>query len=214
MKRVFFILLLLFPLIGNSQIKRNWINELDDDFSFIRDWEYHEGIYMNQWGQLSCDGFCPEEIDPLTDDQGRIYDDSLTKFYSLVDTTHRYFSHEGFVQAYAYSECNHASAKKVDGKIHIETEMNIATHTALHIIFDPNIEHKENPLIRAYLIYYNIRATDPVEYPALNGFINISPQKLDEGIIQMSFDLKFESDKDDEDLQYWEGKIYTPLLEE
>lgn len=46
------------------------------------------------------------------DTQGRIYDDSLTKFYALVDTTHRYFTLEGTARVYELGTCNFAFATK------------------------------------------------------------------------------------------------------
>lgn len=71
----------------DAEIKIQWVDDLKGDFSFRTKWSYPEGIYKNKFGQLSCDGFCPEGTESLKDNEGRIYTDSLTKFYQLVDTT-------------------------------------------------------------------------------------------------------------------------------
>ena len=75
---------------GTVQI--TWVKELSGDFSFKDQWDYPEGVYINTFGQVSCDGFCPPETDAMTDENGRIFDDSLAAFYQLVDTTHLYHS--------------------------------------------------------------------------------------------------------------------------
>ena len=43
----------------------NWVDQLSGDFSFTKIWSYPEGIYKNEYGQISCDGFCPPEIDTM-----------------------------------------------------------------------------------------------------------------------------------------------------
>ena len=57
-----------------------WVENLAGDFSFIKKWSYPEGVYKNEYGQLSCDGLCPPEIDAMKDSTGRIYADSLRAF--------------------------------------------------------------------------------------------------------------------------------------
>jgi hypothetical protein len=61
------------PIIVFSQVNLNLVDSLDDDFSFTEKWDYPEGVYINQWRQLSCDGICPMEIDRMKDDQGRVF---------------------------------------------------------------------------------------------------------------------------------------------
>lgn len=209
--RTLLTLLTFIPFISFSQIDFVWTDSLDGDFSFTEQWSYEEGIYVNKWGQLSCDGFCPIEIDRMKDDQGRIYDDSLTSFYSYVDTTHHYFTHEGTVKAFEFHECNYATASHSFGKIHIQTEMNIATHTSLHIVFDPKKSFEEGSY-KVYLIYNSIRRVKPVVFLAESGSIKLSESDYNKGMIKMSFDLKFEEVSNNPDFkQSWKGKILTKL---
>jgi hypothetical protein len=74
------------------KIAIQWTDHLDGDFSFKDNWSYPEGIYRNEFGQLSCDGLCPPEIYEMKDENGRIRDEQLTVFYQLVDTIHQYHS--------------------------------------------------------------------------------------------------------------------------
>jgi len=202
--------LLLFaflPLSILSQIQSSWVDSVEGDFSFVENWEYPEGVYINQWGQTSCDGLCPPEIDRMKDDKGRIYDDSLSAFYSYVDTTHLFFSHEGNAHVYEYRECHYANASKVNGKIYIQTSVNIATHTSLQMILD--MENQKNPIVEVYLIYNSIRNIKEKSYQALSGTIQISEKKLQKGIVQLIFDLNFQAEEGDS--QYWNGKIQCNL---
>ena len=73
--KIKFILISLLFLIGIScktvekesnsthKIKIEWTENLEGDFSFKEKWNYPEYVYKNRFGQLSCDGDCPIEID-------------------------------------------------------------------------------------------------------------------------------------------------------
>lgn len=201
---------LLFPLFGFSQVDFVWGDSIDANFSFTEEWDYPEGVYLNQWGQLSCDGFCPMEIDRMKDEQGQIFNDSLSAFYSIIDTTHRYFTHEGIVRTFEYGECNHALAKELNGKIHVQTEVNVSTHTSLHIVFDSEVKLETE--FKIYLIYNGIRNTKPIVYLAQSGTLEISKKMFKEGIIKMSFDLKFDDISNNPEFeQTWKGKILIDL---
>ena len=204
------ILLLSLPVFGFSQVDLVWVDSLDGDFSFTQEWDYPEGVYVNHWGQLSCDGICPIEIDRMKDNQGRIFEDSLSAFYSIIDTTHRYFTHEGIVRTFEYGECNHALAKELNRKTHVQTEVNVSTHTSLHIVFDAEINTETE--FKIYLIYNGIRNTKPIVYLAQSGTLEISKKMFTEGIIKMSFDLKFEDISNNPEFeQTWKGKILVEL---
>ena len=46
---------------GPAPIEIKWVSNIKGDFSFNTKWSYSEGIYKNEFGQLSCHGFCPPE---------------------------------------------------------------------------------------------------------------------------------------------------------
>ncbi|MFW5775011.1 MAG: hypothetical protein ACOCW2_01870, partial [Chitinivibrionales bacterium] len=69
-----------------------WTNRLSGDFSFRRQWSYPEGVYRNRFGQLSCDGLCPDEAYALIDSTGKVNPDSIDRFYRIIDTAHQVHS--------------------------------------------------------------------------------------------------------------------------
>jgi hypothetical protein len=82
-------------------VKVEWVKNLEGDFSFSHNWSYPFSVYLNEHGQLSCDGLCPPESDLMQDSTGRIYDDSLASFYKLIDNTHQFHTIE--CVAYCYN---------------------------------------------------------------------------------------------------------------
>lgn len=194
-----------------AQVAFAWKDTINADFSFTENWDYPEGVYLNEWNQLSCDGLCPPEIERMKDENGRIFDDSLTAFYSYIDTTHRHFTHEGIVRAHEYGDCNYADVEKRDKKLYVYTEMNVGTHSSVQIEFFPDPGSKIP--FKAYLIYNSIGSSNgPISYAATGGTIEISSKALRNGILQMRFDLEFPYFSDSSDVrQTWKGKILVAL---
>jgi hypothetical protein len=98
----------------SEQIKIQWIDNLDGDFDFRTKWSYSEGIYRNEFGQLSCDGFCPEGTESMKDSEGKIHPDSLTRFYQLVDTTHQFYSISCEAWCYEWGGTDFITAKQTN----------------------------------------------------------------------------------------------------
>lgn len=90
-----------------------WREHLSDDFSFIEQWDYTEGVYQNEFGQLTCDGLCPPETDGMKDEKGMILVDSLTAFYQLVDTMHQFHTIQSDAWCYEWAGTNFATALKL-----------------------------------------------------------------------------------------------------
>lgn len=67
--------------VKSGEIEISWVDNLPGDFSFAKNWDYPEGVYRNEFGQLSCDGLCPQEVDRMMDENGKIYEDSFTAFF-------------------------------------------------------------------------------------------------------------------------------------
>jgi hypothetical protein len=100
--------------VKSGEIDIRWAKNLTGDFSFMKNWDYPEGVYKNEFGQLSCDGVCPPEIDRMKDDNGKIYEDSLNAFYKLVDTTHQFHSINSDAWTYEWAGTNFATAKRIN----------------------------------------------------------------------------------------------------
>ena len=206
----FLLITLMFPFFGYAQL--DYVVEVDCelDSAFTKGWKYEEGIFVNKWGQLSCDGFCPREIDFMKGDQGRIFDDSLSSFYSFVDTTHRHFTLERNNEPYDYAEAHYIIVEKQDGKLFLRSELNMGLNTRIQMEFDPT--SKDDVNFQAYLIYYSLSDQAPRKFELLSGDVEFCQEAYNEGFLQLKFDLDFETDEwSKEKFQKWDGKIFVAL---
>ena len=190
--------------ITHAKIQLRWVDNLDGDFSFKDNWSYPEGIYRNKFGQLSCDGFCPSEIENMFDD-GRILADSLDAFYNLVDTTHLFHSIESEAATYEWGGTNFISVKQLhQDTVICFTANNAATHSSLNLVIvgdtvEPTIELNS---IASFGI--NI-------YFCSRGEMIIDKGLWEQGVLKATFDFIF-NDKENPDMQmYWKGKIYAEI---
>ncbi len=186
-------------------IKIEWINELKGDFDFKTDWSYPEGVYLNSYGQLDCDGFCPEGIESLKDNEGRIFPDSLTKFYQLLDTTHQLHSIQSEASCYEWGGTDFIKAKQTDDDhVICSTQMNAATHCGL--IF----EIKDN-LCVPRIELNSVSAHGIKTYYCNGGFIKIDKERWESGILKAEFDFVFNNTDEPDQKMFWEGKIYAAI---
>lgn len=205
---VFLLTILFFPNRSNQNrnwIAIDWVNEIGGDFSFKNQWSYPEGVYLNRFGQLSCDGDCPPEIDRMKDDKGRIYTDSLQAFYQKVDTTHIYHSIKSKASAYEYSGTKFIKfEKKPDNSIFGKTMFNVGTHSSLNIKI-------KNDSVTAWIEYNG--TTDPRKYifPLKEGQIKIEKLNFNKEIIKAKFNLEFVNTLNENEKMYWIGLIYSEI---
>jgi hypothetical protein len=183
-------------------IKIVWVENLDGDFSFKEQWSYPEGVYKNEFGQLSCDGICPIETDRMKDENGKIYKDSLEAFYQLVDTTHIYHSIKSEAWTYEWAGTNFMNfTKHSDNTIKGQSECNVATHSSLNIDI-------EGDFCNAWIEFYSLGI---YIFPLETGTIKIDKTLYRKGIIKAEFDLNFKNTVDPEKQIFWKGKIYTEI---
>ena len=98
---------------GIKNIPITWVADLHGDFSFKDKWDYPEGVYKNEAGQIICDGFCPPETDMMKDKAGNIIKDSFEAYYRLVDTSHLFYSLKSKSTCYEWAGSNYISASRV-----------------------------------------------------------------------------------------------------
>jgi hypothetical protein len=190
---------------SDMPIKIEWVDNLIGDFSFIGKWTYPEGIYKNEFGQLSCDGLCPPEINVMIDSTGHIYKDSLKAFYKIVDTTHQTYSIQCEAWCYEWAGTNSIVAiQKNKDTIECNTACNTATHCCLHFYIINDICYPEVEL-------KSIVANKSMNYPCKNGYIKIDKEILKKGIIKADFDMNFENKENPKQPIFWKGKIYTKI---
>ena len=189
----------------NSKIAVNWVNNLEGDFSFTEKWEYPEGIYKNEFGQLSCDGLCPPEADKMKNKNGKIIPDSLDAFYQLVDTTHLFHTFKSETNAYEWFESNFIKFRKLDdNSISGRSLTAISTHSSLNI-------DVRNDSATALIDYNSI--VDTTKYRSLmkKGEIFIDKFSFKKGIIKAEFNFRFLNTKEKEQEIYWKGLIWCPI---
>lgn len=198
----------------NSKTKKNetgkiritWIEDLSGDFTFKENWDYPEGIYRNDFGQLSCDGICPPEIERMKDENGRIFKDSLDAFYNLVDTTHQYYSIHSEAQCYEWAGTNFVTARKINNDTTVcFTHNNAATHSCLNLIITK--EHCTPTLeLNSVANPGNI-----IIYACKSGQIEIDKELWNKGVIKAIFNFTFDEKENTDKLLYWKGKIYAEI---
>jgi len=185
-----------------------WTDQLEGNFDFKNEWSYPEGVYRNRFGQLSCDGICPSEIDRMKDDNGSIYPDSLKAFYAVIDTTHLFHSIKSEAWTYEWADTDFMTfQQQTDHTIIGQTAWNIATHSIL------NIKIKDHA-VTAWIEYNSIRDLGVHTFPMKQGMIKIDPQFFAQGIIKAEFDMTFHNTLDATQKMYWKGLIYSRLYDD
>ncbi|NDW09505.1 hypothetical protein [Dysgonomonas sp. 520] len=190
----------------HGEIEIEWTDKLSADFSFTEKWSYPEGIYENEFGQLICDGFCPPEVAGMYDDIGRIKEDSLNRYYRLVDTTHQHHTIESDAWTYEWAGTDFITANRVDhDTVVCFTHNNAATHSSLNlkIIGDkciPTIELNSTTLNQGAKIY-----------TCKSGQIQIDSDLWNKGFMKAEFNFIFDNTENPEQAMYWKGKIYTKI---
>ena len=192
--------------LNSDEVYLKWIDNLTGDFSFKDDWSYPENIYRNEFGQLSCDGFCPPETDKMKDENGRIYESALSAFYELVDTTHIYHSIQSEAWTYEWAGVNHIIAERINkDTIVCFTQNNAGTHSSLNLIITNNTV---KPTIVLNSI---IGGSSEKKYRCQSGKMVIDKKLWDKGILKATFEFYFYHDENPKKM-YWKGNIYANII--
>lgn len=186
-------------------MKTRWIDTLNGDFDFRTKWSYPEGVSRNEFGQLSCAGFCPEGTESMFGNDGKIHPDSLPKFYRLVDTTHQFHSISCEAWCYEWAGTDFITAKQTDtNQVLCSTMTSAGTHCSLILKIRggtcvPSIEIK------------SISAPGVKTYYCGNGFITIERNSWTKGILKADFNFTFNNTDEPGRNMFWKGKIYTAI---
>lgn len=192
--------------LKSGEIKIYWMENLSGDFSFKENWDYPEGVYINDFGQLSCDGFCPPETDRMKDKNGRIFDDSLELFYQLVDTIHQFHSIQSDAWCYEWAGATYVTANKLNNDTVVcFTHNNVASHSSLNLTITKD---KCTPIIELNCI---VSSTDTRIYTCKSGQIQIDKHLWDTGILKVKFDFTFDHKENPNKQMFWKGKIYAKI---
>ena len=185
--------------------KINWVNNINDNFSFTKKWSYPEGVYKNKYGQLVCDGFCPEGIENMTDRNNRINKDSLKAYYQIVDTSHLFHTISCDAWCYEWAGIDFINVFRIsDDTLYCATQLNAATHCSLQLIIS-------NDTCIAIINLLSIVAGRKAKYFCTNGEITIDKNLLKQGFFKAKFNFNFAHPENPKKAIFWRGKIYTAI---
>lgn len=195
-------------ILNDFSIKIEWVNNLGGDFSFSEEWSYPDGVYKNDFGQLSCDGFCPERTYSMKDQNGKIFQDSLDIFYTLVDTSHLYHTIDCNAKCYEWAGADYISYSKNSDTLLFYTMMNVATHSSLDFTII-------NDYCFPKIVLISITSYEPSNliFNCTGGYIKIDSIQWQQNILKAEFHFDFFDDKRPQNKMFWEGKIFKPLTD-
>jgi hypothetical protein len=185
-----------------GEIPLQWVENLTGDFSFKDNWSYPEGVYRNEFGQLSCDGLCPPETDEMKDEYGKIHEDSLESFYQFIDTTHLYHSLKSEAQTDEWAGTDYMMAERISrDTIVCFTQNNAATHSSLNLMIS------RNTVLPTIVVTGISRDSGTKIYNCTGGEMVIDKKSWNEGILKATFDFEFHHSEK----MYWRGNIYAVI---
>lgn len=199
-----YILLFVLTTSGASAqkfIPITWVESIKDDFSFTQQWEYPEGVYVNQYGQVDydyADEFEPADMKEL---DGKVIIDSMGAFYKYVDTTHKYHTMQSQANFSEWAGSNYVFADRVDKDfVKCYAPYNVASHCELRFVLADSI-------CQAVVTLHSVTDTI-IEYKANGGYFIIEKPAYDKRILKAKYYLAFtDADKP----RYWQGLIYVPM---
>ena len=196
-------------------IKIEWLDSLEGDFSFKDKWSYPPGVYLNRFGQLGFDGYYCAECDLMKDSTGRIYQDSLTAFYKIIDTTHQFHSIECDAWCYEYGGTDYIKVvRKTKDTLHCSTPFNVGTHCSLCFEI---YEGMCLPGIDMRSVFANRTASGgSTVFPYTNGSIKMDKKLFQKGIMKAEFNINFKNTTDSlhDPAMFWKGRVYAPIEKE
>jgi len=184
-----------------------WMDNLSGDYSFTGKWDFKDNIFRNEFGQLVCEGFCPEEIQNMRDKKGQIYKDSIERYYQFVDTSHIYRTIESEAQCYEWAGTNQIEVIKISkDSIKAYTLCNPATHSSL-------VLEVVNNKCFARIDLNSITPSGHQTFVCNGGYIKIDKHLWKENVIKAEFNFSFENTSQPQDSLWWKGKIYAAINE-
>jgi hypothetical protein len=188
----------------SKAIKISWISALKGNFSFTQQWSYPEGIYKSEMGEVKCDGFCPESINKMMDENGAILKDSITAYYKLIDTSHIQSSIQCDAWCYEYAGTNTVNVIKNKDTIECYTQQNVATHCSLKLQI---INNNCVPTIELTSIAPNGNKI----YTCKGGEIKIDNTAFQKDTLKATFDFTFDHPENPKQPMYWKGMILQKI---
>lgn len=181
-----------------------WVNKLEGDFNFTKNWSYKTHLVKNDMNQLICDGICSQKSRNILDSMGRIPQDSISKYYQLIDTNHYYHTFQSKTNCYEWGTSNFIHFNKRQKTIYGYSELNESTHCTLKLILH---DHR----INAWIEYNSVANAKNYIFPLKAGKFILDKNYFKKGVLKAKFKLHFINKKEHNKPIQWEGLICTKI---
>jgi hypothetical protein len=190
---------------NNTGTEIEWIDNLKGNFVFSQKQSYPEGITLNTYNQLVCDGFCDPETDKMRNKNGKILKKYLTRYYQLIDTTRYIHTIESEAQCYEWAGTDRIIINRIsEDTLQCYTLCNTATHSSLELTI---IKNRCIPRIKLQ----SITSPATLYFGYKKGSIKVDRQLWAKGIMKAEFHFYFEDTRNPETEMWWKGKIYSKI---
>lgn len=186
------------------KVKVEWKNKLNGNYSFREEWGYGENICRDAHGQFR--EFDNPIAENMLDAKGRIYKDSISKYYQYVDTSHIYYSIECEANCYEWAKSNYIIARKYKNTVKCYTLCDISTHSSLEIVI-------ANDSCIPQIVLNSVTNRGVIYYKCNGGYIKIDSLLWKKGIMKAEFSFTFDDPENPKKSLWWKGKIYTKIYE-
>lgn len=191
---------------SDENFKIQWVDTLEGDFSFKDHWQYPEGIWHNEFGQLYNGNYSTEISERMLDSNSKILDDSLDSYYKIFDTTHIFQSIVSDGWCYEFRKPFDIKAHEEENKIvKCSTEISISGHSCLYIEIDGDF-------FRTEIIYYSVVSSKGrPKFKCTDGYLKVAKKEWQNGILKAEFKFNFHNHLDTEKKIFWNGRIYKVI---
>jgi hypothetical protein len=183
-----------------------WVDNIPGDFSFTRQWNYHDNVFRNDYGELICDGDCPPYIYELQDSNSRVVKDSMKVYYERLDTSHQYHSMQCDAWTYGWSGTDYVDVIRISkDSLHCTSRSNPGTYSNMHLGIN-------SLTCNPFIIFHSINMrVGTIVYPCNGGLIKIDRNLWNQGIMKAEFSFTYEHKEKPKQPMYWKGKIYAEI---
>jgi hypothetical protein len=217
MKQVAFLLLLfaglsafcqktiVLPLKKPAPVKIAWVDSVPGDFSFAQKWSYPDNVELKANGKPGCadGGMCPPRCYRMHDGDGIVLPDSMTAYYSILDTNHIPHSLQCRSSCSEFAGVDFiTSYRKGADTVICFSSTDVGTHCDLQLYF-----FKDNCF--AYSHLKSIVLGGDAWYIAISGRLKVDKKRWQNGILKAEFDFQLINEKDSREMIFWKGKIYS-----
>jgi hypothetical protein len=195
------------PVKKSAAIKITWTDTIPGDFSFSEKWSYPDNVELKPDGRPGCadGGFCPQRCYRMLDEYGVILKNSITAFYSLLDTIHTPHSIQCRSSCSEFAGTDFIdSYRKSNDSVFCITATDAGTHCNLQLDLV-----KDNCYVASNLI--SIVPDGDAWYVCISGKIKVDKEYWQSGILKAEFDFQLVNEKDPKEMIFWKGKIFSRI---